>query len=286
MIPFDKIRKQPRWQTSLFILGLITALFSALDIVDLVGEEPRRALVAYEMWMRGDWMQPTLHGWPYYNKPPVFNWLIAIGYQLYGSAPDWIVRLPSLLALLLNGWLLYQLIRREMSEQLARWATVFFLTGGHILFYASVFSGEMDLLVGCLVFAQVSCLYLGFQYRRLWLLFGGSYLLMSIGFLTKGLPPVAFQAITLLALAIYHRQWRWLFSGVHLAGGLLGFGMIGLYFYYYDQTYGNGWLYLLNLVEEASKKAAGESPFWPIIQALFTFPLELLVDLLLSLIHI
>ncbi len=261
-------------------MGLFVALFGALDIVDLVGEEPRRALVAYEMLLRGDWWQPTVHGWPYYNKPPVFNWLIAAGFQLAGTPADWIVRLPSLLAYLLTAWALFRITDRTIGRQLAVWAALLYLSSGHLLFYATVFSGEMDLLVGLLVFGQAYAMYHGWQQQRFGRLFVGSYLLMAVGFLVKGLPSIAFQAITLVALAFYHRQWRWLFHPWHFLGAALGFGMIAAYFYSYELEYGNGWLYLLNLVEEASQKAAGESSILPILTHLVTFPLDLLVDLL------
>ncbi|MEO0338168.1 MAG: hypothetical protein AAF242_03045, partial [Bacteroidota bacterium] len=61
-----------------FYVLLLFGLFGALDIMDLRGEEPRRALVAWEMIQSGNYWQPRIQDWPYYNKPPIFNWMLAL----------------------------------------------------------------------------------------------------------------------------------------------------------------------------------------------------------------
>jgi 4-amino-4-deoxy-L-arabinose transferase-like glycosyltransferase len=65
----------------LFLLLILLALFGGLGIMDLRGEEPRRALVAWEMIRQANYLQPTIQGLPYYNKPPVFNWVVAVFFQ-------------------------------------------------------------------------------------------------------------------------------------------------------------------------------------------------------------
>lgn len=67
---------------------------------ELKGEEPRRALVAYEMIQSGDWMQPRIAGEIYDNKPPLFNWLIAGSWLVFGTESEGAARLPSVLAML------------------------------------------------------------------------------------------------------------------------------------------------------------------------------------------
>jgi 4-amino-4-deoxy-L-arabinose transferase-like glycosyltransferase len=52
-----------------FFLILIS-LFSGLNILELNGEEPRRATVAMEMALSDQYISPKIHGWNYYNKPP------------------------------------------------------------------------------------------------------------------------------------------------------------------------------------------------------------------------
>ncbi len=54
-----------------------------MGIALLFLEEPRRALVAMEMMYSGDYIHTTIHGAAYYNKPPLFNWLVVAGWFAY-----------------------------------------------------------------------------------------------------------------------------------------------------------------------------------------------------------
>ena len=263
----------------LFILLILLALYGGLGIMDLRGEEPRRALVAWEMIHQDNYLQPTIQGLPYYNKPPVFNWVVTVFFQLLGPH-NWVLRLPSLLALLAMAFLHYRFVQKEVNQALAQWSTIFLLTGAHFLFFATVLSGELDLFYALFVYAQALSIYYFYQRRQWWPLFFISYGLMSLGFLIKGLPSIAFQGLTLLGWAFAQKSWRWFFSWAHLFGGLFSLLLIGSYFYVYDQTYGNGWLYLINLLEEASQKSAAEGSWSSILKQLVDFPLQFLIDYL------
>ncbi len=274
MQPHNKV-DQYLWYA--FYALLIIGLFGALDIMDLRGEEPRRALVAWEMIYSGNYWQPSIQAWPYYNKPPVFNWVVAFFFKIFGTA-DWVVRLPSLLAFLGMGWVHYQFTKYQVDEPTARWSTAFLFSAAHFLFFATVLAGELDLFYAAIVYVQVICIYFYFHWAQWFRLFLLSYLLLSLGFLTKGLPSIAYQGLTFLALAFYYKKWRWLFSWQHIVGGIMGILPIAGYFYSYHLQYGNGPLYLFNLLEEASQKSAAEGRFLDILKQLLDFPLQFLVD--------
>lgn len=286
---------RPMWQKWRFplLLGLlVVAWFSGLYQIDLRGEEPRRALVAWEMLKSGNYLQPTIQGEPYYNKPPFFNWLIALFYQLFGTN-SWVVRLPSLIAYLLCAYLNYRLVSHWVNKKTAVWSSLFFLTAVHYLFFATVLAGELDLLYGTIVFAQGAILFQGYVNQRWSYMFLGSYLLMALGFMTKGLPSVAFQGLTLLVLA-FVGNWmligesanvktrktplKWLLSWQHLLGILVGGIPILAYFGYYEQQYGNGWLYFFNLIEEASQKSITEGKLLDTLKHIVEFPFQFVLD--------
>ena len=42
-------------------------------------DETRYASVAWEMWLRGDFLVPYINGEPYSHKPPLLFWLIQLG---------------------------------------------------------------------------------------------------------------------------------------------------------------------------------------------------------------
>lgn len=295
----------PNYRLPLLLLLLLLGWFGALHLMELRGEEPRRALVAWEMFTSGNYLQPTIQGEPYYNKPPLFNWLIAGFYWLFGTA-NWVVRLPSLLAYVLWGYVNFRVVSHYINRETALYATLFFFTAAHYLFFGTVLAGELDLLYGFIVYVQGIVIFHYYQQQRWLPLFLLSYLLVSVGFMTKGIPSIAYQGLTLVGLALCGR-WvfghgsspkntatlksptpipsgertfsvRWLFSWQHLLGAILGLTPVVGYFWYYHQQHGNGLLYLFNLLEEASQKSVAESKLTDILKHLFELPFQFLID--------
>ncbi|MGR8933835.1 MAG: ArnT family glycosyltransferase [Gammaproteobacteria bacterium] len=57
-------------------------------------DETRYVSVAWEMWLRGDFLVPYLNGEPYSHKPPLLFWMMQIGWLLFG-VNDWTPRLVA-----------------------------------------------------------------------------------------------------------------------------------------------------------------------------------------------
>lgn len=55
----------------------------------LAVDETRYLSVAWEMWLRGDWLVPHLNGEPYHHKPPLLFWLINAGWHVIGVSEVW-----------------------------------------------------------------------------------------------------------------------------------------------------------------------------------------------------
>ena len=107
--------------TGLLLTGLIAfyilSVLINLGDLNLQGEEPRRAIVSIEMLESGDYIVPHALGWEYYNKPPVFNWILAGFIYLTGSTSEFVLRLPSLLFLLLWAFVHYEVSRRFFRKR-------------------------------------------------------------------------------------------------------------------------------------------------------------------------
>lgn len=91
----------PRWLALVVGLLLPLYLWAGLGNRDVwAPDEPRFALVAREMQMRGNHALPTVNGEPYAHKPPLLFWLINAASELTGrDASDGLTaRLPSALA--------------------------------------------------------------------------------------------------------------------------------------------------------------------------------------------
>ncbi len=261
-------------------VSIIVALFTSLDTFDLRGEEPRRAVVAMEMFFSNEYIVPHLHGLPYYNKPPLFNWILVAFHNLFGSWEEWVIRLPGVLSLFLTAVFGYYTLRSYLGHTVALWSGFIFLTFGEMLFYGSVLSGEIDPFLTLITYLQVFVIFHYLQSKNWFLLFALSYALATIGFMTKGLPSVLIQGITLFVFLFYAKQLRKLFSWQHFVGILIFLCTISSYYYLYAQAGGDVITSTLNLINESSQKSFVENGWLAIVTHIAIFPF-LVIGLLL-----
>jgi 4-amino-4-deoxy-L-arabinose transferase-like glycosyltransferase len=264
--------KQVFWGTAL----ALPALYISLGMLPLIGDESIRALVSLEMMLSGDYITPTMDGELYFNKPPLFNWVLIGFFRLFNRSDEFIVRLPTTLFLLIYCYTIYWWTKRELGRQLGILAALLFITCGRILFWDS-FLGLIDIAYSWLVFLNFMLIWHFIQKRNFTLLFIISYALIAITFLLKGLPSLVFQAITLLTVFIMNKETRRLFSWQHITGILLLVFITGTYYLLYhlknpDQLE----RILIRLFTESSQKSAIGAGIRRTMLHLFTFPFELI----------
>jgi len=93
------------------LVGVSQALRPILPI-----DETRYVSVAWEMWVRGDFLVPHLNGVPYSEKPPLLFWLMNLGWWAFGVNDWWPRLLPGLLGLV-NLFLAAALARRLWPDR-------------------------------------------------------------------------------------------------------------------------------------------------------------------------
>ena len=128
----DVLIKKHFWWV--FFLILTFALFSHLDYLPLKFEEPRRGVVALEMEMSGNYLTPTINGEYYYNKPPIYNWILVGLFKVFNSCEDWVLRIPTVLSFLLIAFINYKVVRKKLGDQVAVLSSLFFITSTDLLF--------------------------------------------------------------------------------------------------------------------------------------------------------
>jgi len=94
----------------LLALGLLFFL-PKLGMPLLDPDEGLYADIAREMLARGDWVVPHVNGIPYLEKPPLYFWLTALTFWLFGPS-EWATRLWSALAALGTVLLTWRIGRR------------------------------------------------------------------------------------------------------------------------------------------------------------------------------
>jgi 4-amino-4-deoxy-L-arabinose transferase-like glycosyltransferase len=75
-------------------------------------DETRYIGVAWEMWLRGDFLVPFKNGAPYSHKPPLMIWLFQAGWTLFGVNEWW----PRLVSPLVSAFSL--LLTRSLARRL------------------------------------------------------------------------------------------------------------------------------------------------------------------------
>jgi 4-amino-4-deoxy-L-arabinose transferase-like glycosyltransferase len=269
--------KNERWALAGTLLLLLPALLLNLGIVPLYAEEPRRATVALEMLLRGNWLVPTINGEFYQLKPPVFNWLLASMYSLNGSPTEFITRIPSIISLLSLGLVIFLVGKKYVSFSFGALSALLFVTAAGNLFFNALLA-EIDLFYSLITYTSLISLFHFYQQKKYTALFLVVYLLGAVGTLTKGLPSLVFTGLSLLAFFIVNKDFRKLFSLSHFTGILLYVILVGSYFFIYSK-HGDAITYLLNLSVESGKRFSGDT-FWDYLSHMALYPLDTLMNLL------
>ena len=240
-------------RTFIFIIAayLLCSIYGILD-VPLGGEEPRRAYLAVESVQEGDPLIMRHYGQLYFNKPPVHHIFNFLSIQSLGSGLI-SYRLTSFIAYLLMGLLLFRLLKSR-SRQWAIYSLFIFMLSPDLMFYQTIYTGEIDGLFALLLFVQFT---LFSKYLRKPLLFtlALAYLFGALAFLTKGLPAIFITAMGQVALFICAEKKVGLFIRHSLRSILPAIVLLVGYFGYFEWVTGHASVYLLNLIKESTSKS-------------------------------
>ncbi len=94
----------------LTILGIWVLIFFWIGVKtgDLRGDPLTYAVIAKKMALENLWLKPMLMDEPYLNKPPLFLWITAFFFKIFGAS-YYTAKLPALIFSTLDVWILYAL---------------------------------------------------------------------------------------------------------------------------------------------------------------------------------
>ena len=184
----------------LFYGGLwLVLIVAALTLRPLLPvDETRYLAVAWEMWLRGDFLVPHLNGEPYSHKPPLLFWLMQAGWSVFG-VNGWWPRLVAPLFGLGSLFLTASLARRLWPghEEIARLAPVLLIGA---MFWATFTTLTMfDMMLALFTLVGLHGLLTAWRGR---LVRGMAVLAVAIGFgvLAKG-PAILLHLLPVSLLA-------------------------------------------------------------------------------------
>ena len=159
-------------------------------------DEPRYASIGRAMAQSGDVITPRLDGRPWFEKPPLLYWTVALGHRLHLS-DEWAARLP--VALISLAFLIFfaNVLAREFSRSVAFLATAILATSAGWVSYS--FAALTDLpMSAALGAAMLIALFEPFgseqKLNRGWI--AGA--LLGLAVLSKGFVPLVLFAPLLL----------------------------------------------------------------------------------------
>lgn len=180
----------------LTLAAICAVYFIGLGRMPLVGpDEPRYAQVAREMYVRGDFVTPTLGGHTWFEKPALLYWLMIGAYRLYGVS-EFAARFGSALAGVFAALMIFwlgQRIARASDETLksaGEFSGFVFATSLGAIVFSRGASFDM-LLTATVTLALVSFFLADLEERRRLLYLGCFYVALGLGLLAKGLVGIA-----------------------------------------------------------------------------------------------
>ena len=198
----------------LFIILFIVIIgfyFFGLGYLPFIGpDEPRYAQVAREMFLRSDFITPTLGGHTWFEKPALLYWMMIVAYKLFGVS-EFSARLgPAVCGVLtiLAVWVITKQIEQTRPSEirgLSLWSAAAIATSlGMIVFSRGA---SFDVVVTVTITWSLALFFLHelANARSKRLLLAGFYAAMGLSLLAKGLIGVV---IPLGVIGFYHLLGR------------------------------------------------------------------------------
>ena len=165
------------WPNMLFILfiaGLVT--FSYLGSLPLFDpDEPVYAETAWEMLQSQDFISPRIYGEFWYDKPPMYYWLVAGAFKMFGVG-EFAARFPSALLAVIGVVVVY-LSGRKLFNDRAGLLSALILTTSLEYFYLSN-AAVTDMTLTFFLTAAL----LSFLHRKYYMFYGWA----ALAVVTKG----------------------------------------------------------------------------------------------------
>jgi 4-amino-4-deoxy-L-arabinose transferase-like glycosyltransferase len=204
---FESYLRRPGAVPILIIVIWACAVLPNLPLRAFIYEEGTNAEIARDILARGDFLQPSVYGIRWHEKPSLLSWLIAGFATITGGVNEWSARLPALLSVLITALMVQAVTRRYAGLSASLFAALALIFCPLLLQKLTV--AEPDTLVMALSFAALVLWWNGMAAGRLTVLHWiGSGLLLSALAMAKGPQPAAFFGLGVFAYLLIERRFR------------------------------------------------------------------------------
>ena len=219
------------------VLLLVIVGFNILFGIDGVAlldpDEPVYAETAKEMIRFNEYLSPRIYNEYWYDKPPIFYWLLVGSLKLFGGFSEFAARIPASLMAIRAVFMTTLSAARQFNARAGFWSGLVMGTTVMIMYM-----GKASVTDTTLLFFMTGAL-LCFMHEKYWLM----YLFCGFAVMTKGPIGVVFSgAIVFLYLLVTRRLGRLLH--MHVIPGLVLVAAVGLPWYLFMyQNHGMDFIY-------------------------------------------
>ncbi|MGA7159980.1 MAG: glycosyltransferase family 39 protein [Bacteroidota bacterium] len=227
-VTFDSMVSDPRWQTVLVIFFAVTVMFSKIGTEGLANyDDCFYAEKAKEVLQTGSWMTLHYNGNPAFENPPMYIWLVAVAYKIFGIN-EYAAIFPSALMGVMTVLLIYFAARRSYGQWTGFFAAIILSTTFIFTRYArrAMFDVTLSFFVTAALISLWLALHKDARYFFLWgCCTAVAVLIKSV----LGLFPAVISVTFLLATG----HWKKLFSLTFL-GGCAIIVLLGFSWYFHE----------------------------------------------------
>lgn len=237
------------------VLALFMVLFGIGGVPLLDPDEPVYAETAREMIQTGDFLSPRIFGNYWYDKPPMYYWLVAFAQMLFGDN-EFAARFPAGVMACATAVMVYVSGTKLFSERAGFWSAV--VLSSCIQFF---YMGKAAVTDTTLLFFMSGAL-LCFAHKRYWLM----YICMALATVTKGPIGIVFPGAIIFLYLLIIGQLREILR-MHVIRGLLLYFLVAAPWYYamytvHGMDFINTFLGFHNVTRFTTPEHANRVTFW------------------------
>lgn len=151
-------------------------------------DETRYVAIARDMLNANDWMTLKLNNQFFFEKPPLYFWLVNLSFLIFGQISEAIARLPIALCATISTILVYFAGKKVISRSFGIISALIMATGFEFLVLSRIAILDM-LLSTCILSSLLSGFYTFFaEEKNKKYFWWGFYLFSALAVLAKGIP--------------------------------------------------------------------------------------------------
>lgn len=249
--------KQIEKNSLLIIAGvtLFMVFFGIGGIPLLDPDEPVYAETAREMIQTGDFLSPRIFGDYWYDKPPMYYWLVALAQMIFGDN-EFAARFPAgLMACGVVG-MVYLSATKMFNERAGFWSAI--ILASCVQFF---YMGKAAVTDTTLLFFMSGAIF-SFAHKRYWLM----YIFMALATVTKGPIGIVFPGCIIFIYLMLVGQLREILQ-MHVIRGILVYFLVASPWYYamytvHGMEFINTFLGFHNVTRFTTPEHASRVTFW------------------------